>query len=117
MIGISTTTHATIANGGTVSNEVDLRGLYLLGVQIPAAFTGATLTIQVAEKKTAEGGVYGAASFSTGTGALAPVSLTATAATAVWFNTNQLIGNCFITLTSAGAEGAARDIILYVRGE
>lgn len=114
MPGVTSTTHAKITSGGTTSGEVDMRGLRLKGVQIPAAFTSATMIVQAAEKSVAEGGVYGAVTFTSGTGATVPFSLTVTAGESIWLGMNQLPGNCFLRFVAAGAEGADRDLILYL---
>jgi hypothetical protein len=45
---------ATIANGATVSGAVDLGAATVTGIQMPAAFTGTTLTFQVS----ADGSTY-----------------------------------------------------------
>ena len=37
---------ATIASGETASDVIDTKGMALAGVRFPAAFTGATVTIQ-----------------------------------------------------------------------
>lgn len=47
---------ATIANNQTTSGEVDTKGLHLIGLQFPAAFTGASVTIQRAKEP---GGTFG----------------------------------------------------------
>lgn len=108
-------THAKIASGQTVSGEVDLRGQLLIGIQYPAAFTGATVTFQTAEKPLAEGGFYSSTtSYSTGTGAAVAISLTAGASTTVFLNAEPF-GNCMVRVVSASAEGADRDLILYTR--
>lgn len=36
----------TIANGGTTSNQFDLQGTQLFGIEIPAAFTAGSLTFK-----------------------------------------------------------------------
>jgi hypothetical protein len=108
-----TATHVKITSGQTVSGEVDLRGLILIGVQFPAAFTGVTLAFQSAEVPTKEGGVYAPVSLSTGAGAAVAVSLTAAPATTVFCNF-QPMGNCMMKVVSGAAEAADRDIIIYV---
>lgn len=40
---------ATIANGGTTSGEIPLRGRMVVGFRIPAAFTGTTITFTGSE--------------------------------------------------------------------
>lgn len=114
----SAATHAKIASGQTASGEVDLRGKMLLGVTTPAAFTGITLSFQVAEVPTANGGTYVSA-FHLNT-------LAATAFTITGVTANQHIvidgsllpaglGNCMLKVVSGSAEGADRDLILFTR--
>lgn len=45
---VSTDLQATIASGGTTSNEVDLAGTTLVGLYIPSTFDGTTLTLTAA---------------------------------------------------------------------
>ncbi len=48
-----TTMTATIANGASLSSVVDLAGLALVGIEMPAAWTAANLTFQAAASASA----------------------------------------------------------------
>lgn len=112
-------THAKIASGQTVSGEVDLRGMMLYMIQLPAAFTGTTLSFQVAEVPTKEGGVYSNTAKYLST--LAATAFTITGLTqgdCVIIPSTVVadgLGNCMLKIVSGSAEGADRDIILYTQ--
>ena len=46
---------ATIANGGTTSNAIDIRDASVIGIITPAAFTGTAITLSVS---TTQAGTY-----------------------------------------------------------
>ncbi len=49
----------TISIGGTVNNEeIELKHYVLFGLELPAGFTGTSLSFQVARAKSADGGTY-----------------------------------------------------------
>jgi hypothetical protein len=105
---------AVIANGASLSGEVDLRGLRLLGVIIPSAWTAADLSFQVGD---ASGGTFGEAFLDAGNGTGAALALDAAANQASLFNTARLISNCFIKVRSGPVgvpvnQGAARTITI-----
>jgi hypothetical protein len=112
----SNSTHAKIASGQTASSEVDLRGVRLLGISTPAAFTGTTLSFQVAEVPTANGGVYQNV-FHLNTLAATAFTITGVAASQHIVIDGSLLpegfGNCMLKVVSGSAEGADRDLILF----
>lgn len=97
----------TIASSGTVSNAIDLGEGVLVGIQMPAAFTGIALTFQASDSLA---GTYNAV-----TSISAAYSVTVAAAKYVSISPNDLAGVRFIKVVSGSAEGADRDIILMVR--
>lgn len=109
-------THVKIASGQTVSGEVDLRGVRLLAISTPAAFTGATLAFQAAEMPTASGGVYNAVQYLNVLAAAAFVITGVAAAQHIVIDGSLLpagVGNCMLKLVSGSAEAADRDLILF----
>jgi hypothetical protein len=117
-MSFGTTTHAKIASGQTVSGEVDLRGLMLLGISTPAALTGVTLSFQAADVPTAVGGVYVSVLH---LNVLAATAFTITGVAAsqhIVIDGSLLpngIGNCMLKVVSGSAEAADRDLILFTR--
>lgn len=97
----------TIANGETVSNAIDLGEGVLVGIQMPAAFTGSAMTFQASDSLA---GTYNAV-----TSITAAYSVTVAASKYVSIPLFDLAGVRFIKVVSGSAEGAARDIILMVR--
>jgi hypothetical protein len=99
---------ASIANGGTTSGEILLKHFVLLGVALPAAFTGASLTFLVAEQP---GGTFQPLYDDTGAqvtlGVAAGRSYTLPAALAAW---------PVCKLVSSAAEGGARTLTLVTKG-
>jgi hypothetical protein len=98
----------TIANGATDSDAIDLQGHTLVGIQIPAAMTGAT--VQILESQSTGGtfrpvGVNGAAT-----------ALTATVNSTIAVNpiTTSFCVN-FLKIRSVSAEGAQRSIGIISR--
>lgn len=49
----------TISSGTALSGEVDLRGMRLVGIIFPSAWTAADVTFQIARQPAADGGSYG----------------------------------------------------------
>jgi hypothetical protein len=100
----------TIANGQSISNAADLQSGHLLGFALPAAFTGATITFQVS----VDGLTYQALH----TPANAAISFTVTQAKSYGFTADiisEMSNWRYIKFVSVSAEGAARDIALWVR--
>lgn len=104
----SVQTTATIASSGTASAAVDLGGLTLCGLYVPATFTGTALTFQTSLTL---GGTYVAVLDDAGG------SLTRTVAQGKYLPLDPSIfaGIQFLKVVSGSTEGAARDIILISR--
>lgn len=103
-----TATTATIAASGT-NVTADLAGRQLVGLFMPAAFTGTTVTITATS---AGGGTYAAVKDSAGT----TISALTFAASAYFaLDPATFAGLRFLKLTSNGTEASARDIILMTR--
>lgn len=98
-----------IANGGTVSAALQLQGLVLCGIQLPAAFTGTTLTFQASVDGTTFQPVKSTAS---GTA----LSYTVAQGTYVAIDPKDFQGINYLKVVSGTAEGAARTLNLAVRG-
>ena len=98
-IAISTTTSAAIATGG----------LSLVGVQLPAAFTGTTLTFQISF----DGVTYQPVYTSTSGTAL---SYTVAAGHYVAVNPQDFYGANYIKLISGSSEAAARTFSVALKG-
>ncbi len=110
-----TTKTVTIANGESLSGEVDLAGFKLAIIQMPAAWTAANLTFQVA---TATGGTFQNLYDDGGT----EVSVTAAVSRAISLDNNvvNLAAARFIKIRSGTsgtpvAQGAARTITLILK--
>lgn len=98
---------ATIANGATTSPAVDLGGYALIGLLMPAAFTGTTITFQMSPDNSTFYDVYN----TSGTQG----SVTVAASRAVIFAAGDFIGERFVKLISGSTEGGARVIKLIAR--
>jgi hypothetical protein len=98
---------AAIASGQTVSGAIDLKGLSLVGVHLPASFTGTTLTFQAAETLA---GSFGAV-YKDG----ADLSVAVAAGKYVVLNPADFAGVRFLKVVSGSAEGAARTLTLAIR--
>lgn len=101
--------NVTIANGQTTSAEIDLSGLQLVGVWIPAAITGTTMTFTAA---TATGGTFstiyevaGAASY----------SITIGASRFIPIDPRVFSGLRYIKLVAGSAQAADRVITITAR--
>jgi hypothetical protein len=98
---------ATIASGETASNVIDTKGMALAGVRFPAAFTGATVTIQYS--------LDGTANMNTVNNA-AGAAITFTKALNGWCAvdpyTFALVKGGYIKVVSASSEAAERQIDL-----
>lgn len=115
-----TATHAKILAAASLSGEVDLRGLVLVAVQLPAAWTAADLSFQAAEKPTAEGGVYGEVFIGDAVGGGAALAVDAAASQYTTLNFVGSPQNCMLKVRSGPSgvpvvQAADRDIILFVR--
>ena len=98
---------ATIANGATVSDVVDLGPSALLAIEMPAAFTGTTLAIHGCSTS---GGTYGLINLP---GFTNPVTVAASGK----YSIDPLLtaGWPYIKVVSSGAEGASRAVTLLIR--
>jgi len=101
----------TILNGGTVSSVADVSNSgHLLGFVMPAAFTGATVGFQVSADGTTYATLYNSSNNA--------VSITVTQGRAYSFTADILsaLSNWrYVKLVSGSAEGADRDIQIWVR--
>ena len=97
----------TIANGATESDAIDLQGATVVGIRMPAAFTGATITLLEA-KLTTDTFVPINPS---GTGATYPVTVSETIGIPPG---NAACANC-LKVRSASSEGGARSIVVISR--
>lgn len=98
----------TIAISQTDSSEVDLRGMTLCGIHLPAAFTGTALTFKAA---TASGGTFQ----SVVDGAGAAVSKTVAQGQYVKLDPADFAGIQFIKIVSGSSEAAERTLTLALR--
>ena len=115
-----TASHAKIPSGTAVSGEVDLRGRTLFAITTPSTFEGTSITLQCAEKPTAEGGVYTDIYYlSTLAATLVTITSVAASRTIVIDSAilPQGIGNCMlkVTITVGGNVAADRDLTLHCR--
>jgi hypothetical protein len=101
-----TTATITVASNATTSAEVDLGGTNIVGLQMPAAFTGTTVTFLVA---TASGGTYQPLV----DGAGSAVSKTVAASKYVGIDPTLFRGVRFVKLVSGSSEGADRAITVF----
>ncbi len=98
----------TIANGAQNSSVIELNGFQLAGIQMPAAFTGTTITFLVA---TTLAGTYQALYNLTGA-----VSYAVGASRFVAIDPKDFQGTPYIKLVSGSAEGAARSFTVALKG-
>ena len=98
---------ATIAISTTTSDAVDLDGLALVGLHMPAAFTGTALTFSVNDGE----GTYNVLA----DGAGADVSKTVAASKFINLAPSDFAGVNKIKLISGSSEAAAREIRLVLR--
>jgi hypothetical protein len=108
--GITTTKAAAIANGQQSSGALDLAGFTLVGILLPAAFTGVALTFEVSS---AIDGTYVA--LKTGTGGSA-LSYTVVQGSFAAINPVDFQGVRFLKVKSGSAEGGARSLTLMLKG-
>jgi hypothetical protein len=99
---------ATIANGASTSSAIELGNATVVGVYIPAAFTGTAIT-------------FTACSTATGTfsplkdGAGAAISKTVAAGDYIYLDPVLFAGVAFVKIVSGSAEAAARTLTLVAR--
>lgn len=95
---------ATIANGQTTSGEVNTRGLHVIGLHFPAAFTGASVTLQRAKDT---GGTFGEVRDLNNGGSF---SIPVTAGAYVPIDPALTLGIQYLKIVAASAQGAEREI-------
>ena len=103
---VQTNATITVASSATTSAEVDLGGTEIVGLQMPAAFTGTTLKFLVS---TATGGTYQTLT----DGAGADVSKTVAQGKYVGIDPTLFRGIRFVKLVSGSSEGADRVINVF----
>lgn len=101
-------TQATIPNGSSTSNEIDLRYQALMGLHMPAAFTGTTITFTASNTA---GGTFNPVYKDDGT----QYSVTVATNRAIAIDYTKLAGFRFIKLVSGSTEGATRTIPLGLK--
>lgn len=103
-------TKVSIASGGTTSEAVDVRGYALTGIELPTDFTGTAITFLAARTKD---GTYRAVEDDAGD-AVSVVVAQNTVAVLTSEYAPALSGLPFIKIVSGSAEGAAREVWLYL---
>lgn len=98
----------TIESGETISNEVNMRGMTLCGLYMPAAFTGTTITFQASDQSN---GTFVAAYDVSGS----QITATVSASKYIKLDPSDFAGIQHIKLVSGSAEGADREIKLAIR--
>lgn len=106
---IASTASAVIANAGTNSTEVDIASDQNISIWMPAAWTAATLTVQVQRE--------GSADWFTLCDVDGPIVLTVAAAQVILLPASSLIPNGArkLRLVSSVAQGAERTLIVERR--
>lgn len=99
---------ATIANGQQSSSVVKTAGTCPVGIQIPAAFTGTSITFEVCDTL---GGTYLPLYNSAG-----QVSYTVAVSRYVAIDPKDFQGVAFFKVKSGSAEGGARSLIISLKG-
>jgi hypothetical protein len=100
-------TTVTIASGATTSGAVDLLGMVLVGIIMPSAFTGTSITFQASPDNSTFTAVYNSA----GTQLTATVSTSRT----ILFSPGDFVGVRNLKLVSGSTEGGSRIITLILR--
>ncbi len=99
-----------IANGASESAALALNGMSLVGVFIPAAFTGTAISFEAA---TAIDGTYVPVKSTTSGTAL---SYTVAVSTFCAIDPKDLLGVNFLKIKSGSTEGGARTIVCSLKG-
>lgn len=99
---------ATIANGGTASAAVELGASAVLAIEMPAAFTGTTLSIHGCSTS---GGTFAALKDAAGTAN----SFVVAANDRIWVDPRLTAGWSWVKVVSGSAEGAERIVSLLCR--
>lgn len=99
----------TIANGQQLSSALNLKGLVLVGILLPAAFTGTALTFEASVDGT---NFFLVKSTTSGSS----LSYTVAQGTYAAINPVDFEGIEYLKIQSGSAEGAARTLICSVKG-
>lgn len=102
------TTTATIANGGTTSDLIDLRYKTVCGLKFPSSLTSTSMTFTVSDTAT---GTF--ATMADGAGS--DISKTIAAGKYIPLSPNDFAGVRFLKLVAGSSEGAARSIGVCAR--
>lgn len=105
---VNTTLVSSIAVSTTTSGAIDLGGTTLLGVQLPAAFTGTSISFQAA---TSFGGTYQTVIDGSGS----TLSKTVSQGKYLLLDPSEFAGLQFIKIVSSATEAAQRDLTLVSR--
>lgn len=106
-LGNLTVNYVTIASGQTTSGAIDLQGLCLCQVIVPAAFTGASISFSSSPNDSTYQALYNASN--------TLLSLTVTQGRSYNISPQDFAGCRYLKLVSASAEGADRVIGLVTR--
>lgn len=104
---ISYQTSLTIPSGSTTSNSVDFLGGSMVGLIMPAAFTGTALNFQMSDSDTTYYTLYN----KDGT----ILQCTVAANRAIFFTPGDFVGARWMKLVSNATEASARTIKLILR--
>lgn len=101
-----------IANGASLSGAVDLRGLYVIRLSMPAGWTAAGITFALSD----DGSTFNPLCDADGN----EITLTVAASKHIALDPADLVGDCWLKIrsgTSAAAvnQGAERTVVLKVR--
>lgn len=97
------TDDVTVANGATNSSQIDLKDKTLLGLFMPAAFTGTTITFLTSQ-------VLGGTDVTVTDGAGTDYSVTVAASKYVPVDPQKFLGVRFLKVKSGSTEGGARTV-------
>lgn len=106
-LGNLTYNEVTIASGQTVSGAIDLQGLVLVQIIMPAAFTGTAITFQSSINDVTYQALYNSSN--------SQMSITVAASRNYNIAPVDFAGCRYLKLVSGSAEGAGRTIGLVTR--
>ena len=110
-LGSLQTVSATIANTATKSGAVATGGMALVGIYMPAAFTGTTITFEVHNQET---GTYNPVKKSDGTALTYTVDNAAVSYVAI--DPSYFYGVFYLKVVAGSAQGASRTLTLALKG-
>jgi hypothetical protein len=99
----------SIASGQSVSSAIECKGQALVGIQLPAAFTGTTLTFEASIDGVTYQPVYNTTS---GTA----LSYTVAQGHYVAINPQDFLGVNYLKIVSGGTEAALRNFTVALKG-